>query len=151
LNRSGLLITLSQIDGSRLSFPVGTQAQQAAVEKSQHPRLAAAARSDKQALQLPALANRCSFAPATASTSPNRMVNSVVSALITPSARRREIGSLIWPDRGRTWGLTIRRRAALDRSRADDPHADRRLLLRHSESAALRQNGFQVASCVNFR
>jgi hypothetical protein len=42
-------------------------------------------------------------------------------------------------------------RAALDRSRADDPYADRRLLLRHSESAALRQNGFQVASWVNFR
>ena len=31
------------------------------------------------------------------------------------------------------------------------PDADRRLLLRHSESTNLRQNGFQVASCVNFK
>ena len=31
------------------------------------------------------------------------------------------------------------------------PEADRRLLLRHSESADLRQNGFQVAFCINFR
>ena len=52
---------------------------------------------------------------------------------------------------GASGALLQRDGSSFDRSRADDPDADRRLLLRHSESANLRQNGFQVASCVNFK
>ena len=53
----------------------------------------------------------------------------------------RLTGSSTFRRSGRISSRTTARRAAFDRSRADDAHADRRLLLRHSLGAAAVRGG----------